>query len=118
MPEGKLCNRKLVDNKEFLDVLLADKAGQLYYEEMNQLDVDTAKLWATIQKSFKSRMKTWLEICAHCGLCADSCFFYLANNKDPSNTQKGCPYLFQMDNTSRNDCSRSISTMRYPSSSA
>ncbi|MBW1849581.1 MAG: (Fe-S)-binding protein [Deltaproteobacteria bacterium] len=83
MPEGKLCNRKLVDNKEFLNALLSDKAGQQYYEEMNQLDVDTTKLWTTIQKSFKSRMKTWLEICAHCGLCADSCFFYLANNKDP-----------------------------------
>ncbi|MCJ7774712.1 MAG: 4Fe-4S dicluster domain-containing protein, partial [Desulfobacterales bacterium] len=83
MPEGKLCNRKLVDSKEFLDALLTDKSGQQYYEEMNQLDVDASKLWATIQKSFKSRMKTWLEICAHCGLCADSCFFYLANNRDP-----------------------------------
>lgn len=30
------------------------------------------------------RMKMWLEICAHCGLCAESCFFYLAHDKDPT----------------------------------
>ena len=29
------------------------------------------------------RFKAWLEICAHCAYCSDSCFFYLANNKDP-----------------------------------
>lgn len=29
------------------------------------------------------RFKMWLEICAHCGMCADSCFFYLAHDKDP-----------------------------------
>jgi Fe-S oxidoreductase len=29
------------------------------------------------------RFKTWLEICAHCAYCSDSCFFYKANNKDP-----------------------------------
>jgi Fe-S oxidoreductase len=29
------------------------------------------------------RFKAWLEICAHCAYCADSCFFYTAHNKDP-----------------------------------
>ena len=83
MPEGKLCNTKNVDTKEQLQALLADKSGKQYYEEMNHLDVDRKKLWGTIQKTFKSRLKTWLEICSHCGLCAESCFYYLANNKDP-----------------------------------
>lgn len=83
MAEGILCNRKPVNTKEELQALLADKSGKQYYEEMNHLHVDSAALWATIQKSLKSRLKTWLEICAHCGLCADSCFYYLANNKDP-----------------------------------
>jgi len=31
-----------------------------------------------------ARMKLWLEMCAHCGLCADSCFFYLAHDNDPT----------------------------------
>jgi Fe-S oxidoreductase len=31
-----------------------------------------------------ARMKMWLDMCAHCGLCAKSCFFYLAHDKDPA----------------------------------
>jgi Fe-S oxidoreductase len=50
---------------------------------MNHLDVDRKKLWDTIQKTLKSRLKTWLEICSHCGLCGEACFYYLANNRDP-----------------------------------
>ncbi|MBW1770141.1 MAG: (Fe-S)-binding protein, partial [Deltaproteobacteria bacterium] len=26
-----------------------------------------------------ARFKTWLDICAHCGYCSDSCFFYTAH---------------------------------------
>lgn len=84
MPEGTLCNKQPVTTKEQLDALLADKTGKIYYEEMQHLDVDTEKLAETLQATCKSRIRTWLEICAHCGLCADSCFFYLANGKDPT----------------------------------
>jgi Fe-S oxidoreductase len=83
MPEGTLCNRSNVDTEEQLHALLADKSGKKYYEEMKNLDIDSDLLWSTLQKTLKSRLKTWLEICAHCGMCADSCFFYLTNNKDP-----------------------------------
>jgi len=30
------------------------------------------------------RFRAWLSICAHCGLCAESCFFYLAHDRDPA----------------------------------
>ncbi len=83
MPEGTLCNRKPVNDVETLQSTLADKGGKQYYEEMLSLDVDTKKLADTIEKTCKSRTRAWLEICAHCGMCADSCFFYLANKKDP-----------------------------------
>lgn len=83
MAEGILCNRKTINAKEALLELLTDKSGKQYYEEMNQLDVKHDALWETIRNTCKSRIRTWLEICAHCGLCAESCFFYLANNKDP-----------------------------------
>jgi Fe-S oxidoreductase len=83
MPEGTLCNRKTVDTEEELHTLLADKSGKVYYEEMKSLDVDTDALWGAIQKSLKSRLKTWLEICAHCGMCAESCFLYLTDNNNP-----------------------------------
>jgi Fe-S oxidoreductase len=83
MPEGTLCNKTPVNTKEQLQGLLADKSGKQYYEEMNDLEVDSKALWGVIQKSLKSRTKTWLEICSHCGLCAESCFYYLANHRDP-----------------------------------
>ncbi len=83
MPEGKLCNRQPVNTEEQLMLVLNDKGGKQYYAEMEELDVDTAKLWATLQKTMKSRMKTWLEICAHCGLCAESCFLYQVNGRIP-----------------------------------
>jgi Fe-S oxidoreductase len=84
MPEGKLCNKQTVDTKEQLEALLADKGGKQYYEEMNHLDVNNSALAATLKKVVKSRFKTWLEICSHCGLCAESCFYYLANDRDPT----------------------------------
>ncbi len=83
MPEGTLCNRTPVNTEEQLKLVLNDKGGKQYYAEMEELDVDTAKLWATIQKTLKSRTKTWLDICAHCGLCAESCFLYQVNGRIP-----------------------------------
>jgi Fe-S oxidoreductase len=50
---------------------------------MEELEVDQEALWANIEKTCQSRTKTWLEICAHCGMCADSCFLYRVNDRDP-----------------------------------
>ena len=83
MPEGTLCNKKPVDTAEGITTLLADKSGKIYYEEMKSLEIDSDLLWKTIQNTCKTRFRTWLEICAHCGMCADSCFLYLANDRDP-----------------------------------
>lgn len=30
-----------------------------------------------------ARFRMWLRICAHCGLCADTCHHYLSHDKDP-----------------------------------
>ena len=83
MPEGTLCNKKPLETEEQIRTLLSDTGGKQYYKEMKELDVDSDLLWKTIQNTIKSRMKTWLEICAHCGLCANSCFLYLINDRDP-----------------------------------
>ncbi|MBW2622001.1 MAG: (Fe-S)-binding protein [Deltaproteobacteria bacterium] len=83
MPEGTLCNRQPVNTEEQLQALLADGRGVVYYQEMNSLDIDKKALWATIQRLVKSRVRTWVDICARCGLCADSCYLYTVNNKDP-----------------------------------
>jgi Fe-S oxidoreductase len=84
MTQGTLCNRQVVQTEAQLQALLADTQGRIYYKEMNELDVDTEALGQLIGKTCKSRIRTWLSICAKCGLCAESCFFYLANNRDPS----------------------------------
>ncbi|HML53954.1 MAG TPA: (Fe-S)-binding protein [Solidesulfovibrio magneticus] len=83
MPEGIYCNKRPITTEEELKALLSDTRGTKYYEEMLSLEVDREKLWATIQKTCKSRTKTWLDICARCGLCADSCFLYLVNDCKP-----------------------------------
>ena len=76
MPDGKFCYKKPIETEEELRALLNDTGGRTYYEEMKDLDFDTGLLWTTAKKIIKSRIKTWLEICAHCGMCADSCLFY------------------------------------------
>jgi Fe-S oxidoreductase len=83
MPEGTFCNKTPIDTEEALKALLGDTGGRTYYEEMKALEINSDLLWKTIQNTLKSRMRTWLEICAHCGLCADSCFLYLINDRDP-----------------------------------
>ncbi|ACV68163.1 sulfate respiration complex iron-sulfur protein HmcF [Desulfohalobium retbaense] len=83
MPEGTLCNKRPIETKEELDALLSDKGGKLYYQEMEELDVDKAKLAASLEKTCNSKMRTWLNMCARCGLCAESCFLYQVNNRDP-----------------------------------
>ena len=65
MPEGVLCNKNKVTTLEQLQALLADKSGKQYYQEMNNLDVDSKALWDLVQKTCKSRTRTWLEICTH-----------------------------------------------------
>ena len=30
-----------------------------------------------------ARFKAWLSICAHCGLCANTCHYYISSGKDP-----------------------------------
>lgn len=52
-------------------------------EERDNRPVDVAKIRSILKTNDGARMRSWLSICARCGLCADSCFFYTANNKDP-----------------------------------
>ena len=83
MPEGNFCKRAPISTDEELKHLLSDKGGTQYYKEMEDLEVDQDKLWKDLQKTCKSRTRTWLDICAHCGMCAKSCFLYTANGNDP-----------------------------------
>jgi Fe-S oxidoreductase len=45
--------------------------------------VNVKQIKALLEANDGARIRTWLSICSRCGLCAESCFFYLANNHDP-----------------------------------
>lgn len=48
----------------------------------NTRDIDTDAIKAIIDAK-KAKMKLWLKVCAHCGLCAESCFLYTTKGKQP-----------------------------------
>ncbi len=50
---------------------------------MAEAAVDTNVIREKLAFLKGGRFKTWLKLCAHCGYCADSCFFYTAHDKDP-----------------------------------
>lgn len=41
------------------------------------------KIMDFLKPRLGARFKSWLEICAHCAQCADTCHFYLAADRDP-----------------------------------
>ena len=48
---------------------------------MGQINTDL--LQKAIDEKLNARVKMYLKICARCGLCADTCHYYLANDRDP-----------------------------------
>ena len=44
--------------------------------------VDPAGIMAVLEPK-RAKMKMALRVCAHCSLCADSCFLFHVNDKDP-----------------------------------
>lgn len=51
--------------------------------ENNQTLPDRDKIRGILAANDGARIRTWLSICSRCGLCAESCFVYLANDRDP-----------------------------------
>ncbi len=45
--------------------------------------VNPTEIMDFLKSKMGARFKMWLKICAHCGLCSDTCHYYVANNKDP-----------------------------------
>ena len=52
-------------------------------DEVIEKPVNVNQIRALLEANDSARIRTWLSICSRCGLCAESCFFYLANNRDP-----------------------------------
>lgn len=48
----------------------------------NPVPVDTGEI-RRLLKSRRTKMKLNLKVCAHCSLCAESCFLYMTRGQDP-----------------------------------
>ena len=51
--------------------------------ENNDTQPDPGKVRSILTANDGARIRTWLSICSRCGLCAESCFVYLANDRNP-----------------------------------
>ena len=46
-------------------------------------EINPQEIMDFLKPRMGARFKIWLSICAHCGLCADTCHHYLAGGNDP-----------------------------------
>jgi Fe-S oxidoreductase len=49
---------------------------------MNE-EINPKEIMDFLKPRVGARFKTWLSICAHCGLCADTCHHYIGSGNDP-----------------------------------
>ena len=52
-------------------------------EEKSPPEIHSKEIMEFLNPRMGARFKTWLGICAHCALCADTCHFYKASGNDP-----------------------------------
>jgi len=45
--------------------------------------VKIKEIQSILEINDSARIRTWMKICSRCGLCAESCFYYLANDNNP-----------------------------------
>jgi Fe-S oxidoreductase len=63
---------------------MADIQATLEKEFENaEFSLDIKKIRSILDTNNGARIRTWLSICSRCGLCAESCFVYLSNDRDP-----------------------------------
>ncbi|CCK82375.1 (Fe-S)-binding protein [Desulfobacula toluolica] len=52
------------------------------FRKKNTAGVDSNEIRAILDEK-KAKMKLSLKACAHCSLCAESCFLFMSRDKDP-----------------------------------
>ena len=52
------------------------------FRKKNTAGVNSNEIRAILDEK-KTKMKLSLKACAHCSLCAESCFLFMGRNKDP-----------------------------------
>ena len=62
---------------------MSEEATAMDTEKTSPKEVKPDEIMDFLKSKMGARFKMWLKICAHCGLCADTCHHYLASGKDP-----------------------------------
>ena len=62
---------------------MSEEATAMDTEKVSPKEVNPDQIMDFLKSKMGARFKMWLKICAHCGLCADTCHHYLASGKDP-----------------------------------
>ncbi|MFO7665954.1 MAG: (Fe-S)-binding protein [Desulfobacterales bacterium] len=71
------------NTKQITDEGLVKGASKLTPEKIEQV------INSVINNETGARLKTYVDICVHCGLCSDACHFYLSHDKDPQYSPAG-----------------------------
>jgi Fe-S oxidoreductase len=51
--------------------------------EEKPIEIKPDKIMEFLKPRMGARFKTWLDICAHCSMCADTCHYYLSSGRNP-----------------------------------
>ncbi len=65
------------NTKQITDQGLVRGASKLTPEKIEQV------INSVINNETGARLKTYVDICVHCGLCSEACHFYLSHDNDP-----------------------------------
>ncbi|RPJ17252.1 MAG: (Fe-S)-binding protein [Desulfobacteraceae bacterium] len=72
-----------VTTKQITDEGLVTGASKLTPEKIEQV------INGVLKAETGARLKTYVDICVHCGLCSEACHFYLSHDKDPKYSPAG-----------------------------
>ena len=61
----------------------ADAKNIEHVNSKEMKEINPKEIMDFLKPRLGARFKTWLKICAHCGLCSDTCHHYLSNGNDP-----------------------------------
>ena len=53
------------------------------FQDNSDAPVDVAKVRRILAANNGARIRSWISICSCCGLCAESCFVYVSNDRNP-----------------------------------
>ena len=69
--------------KQITDEGLVGGASKLTPKKIEQV------INSVLKAETGARLKTYVDICVHCGLCSEACHFYLSHDNDPKFSPAG-----------------------------